>query len=409
VSGESEERELDPRLARVIRELEATGAPVELLDAAWRLVWISDELKGLIRAESEQDLGYGEHILMRYQSPQWRSLATDETAVRAFRRNVPYMAHDTPGGIEALRRILNDEVAAAVAEVAPEPTPPWWSFEMDLVQPDMPPARVWCHSARLHDRDGECFGIVRLYSPGLRAGILALVARGDEALLERMAKAVEPAPRPAAVVFADLEASGALSRRLPSAAYFSLLRAITTAVDRVVIDGGGIVGKHAGDGMTAFFLSDDCGSDSAAARAALEAARELSETAAEAAQRLAEDGPPIEADDCLLNLGVHWGPSLYLGQIVTGGRLEVTALGDEVNECARIQQSARQGQVLASKPLIERLCDDDAAALHLDRARLIYTPVADLPEASEKAVRDAGALAVVDVRHVLHGDDEDDG
>jgi hypothetical protein len=102
---------------------------------------------------------------------------------------------------------------------------------MDFVQPDMTPARVWCHSARLHDRDGECFGIVRLYATGLRARVLALVARGDETLFERMARAVEPAPRAAAVLFADLEASGLLSRRLSSAAYFALLRRIATAVD----------------------------------------------------------------------------------------------------------------------------------------------------------------------------------
>jgi class 3 adenylate cyclase len=397
VTDKADSRELDPRLDHVIQELEATGAPVELLDSAWRLVWISDELRGLIDAESDEQLGYGEHILMRYQSPQWRALATEETAARLFQRNVPYMVHDTPGGIDTLRSFLNEEVAALVAEVEPVPTPPWWSFEMDLIQPDMPPVRVWCHSTRLHDRDGECFGILRLYSPGLRAGVLALVARGDEALFERMARAVEPAPRPAAILFADLEASGALSRRLPSAAYFSLLRAITTAVDRVVIDCGGIVGKHAGDGMTAFFLSDDCGSDSAAARAAIEAARKLSEAAADAAQHLADEGPPLEADECLINIGVHWGPSLYLGQIVTGGRLEVTALGDEVNECARVQEAARKGQVLASKPLVERLSDEDADALQLERTRLRYTTVAELPDASEKAVRDAGALAVVDV------------
>ena len=399
-------RPVDPRLTEVIHELEATGAPVELLDDEWRLVWVSDELKGLIGEEDDARLGYGRHILERYQSPEWRSLVTDETALRAFARNVPYMAHDLQGGKDALREILEGDVATALDEIEPQPTPSWWSFEMDLVQSDMPPARVWCHSARLHDRDGECFAIVRLYAVGLRARILALVARGDEALFERMARAVEPAPRPAAVLFADLEASGVLSRRLPSGAYFSLLRAITTAIDQAVIECGGIVGKHAGDGVTAFFLSDECGSDSAAARAAIEAARKLSETAAEAAQALADEGPALEDDECLLNIGVHWGPSLYIGQVVTGGRLEITALGDEVNECARIQQSAREGQVLASKPLIERLADEDADALELERNRLRYTTVADLPNASEKAVRDAGALAVVDVREEARREDD---
>jgi len=65
-----------------------------------------------------------------------------------------------------------------------------------------------------------------------------------------------------------------------------------------------------------------------------------------------------------INAGVHWGGALYLGQVITGGRLEVTALGDEVNECARIQQSARDGALLASKPLVERLDRAVRAELH---------------------------------------------
>jgi class 3 adenylate cyclase len=166
----------------------------------------------------------------------------------------------------------------------------------------------------------------------------------------------------------------------------------------VVIDCGGIVGKHAGDGVTAFFLSDDCGSDTAAAYAAIDAARKLFRAATEAAEEAGDEGAPLNPDDCLLNIGTHWGPNLYIGQVVTSGRLEITALGDEVNECARIQQSAHGGQVLASKPLVERLSDEDAAALDLDRPRLRYTTVAELPDATDKALRDAGSLAVVDVR-----------
>ena len=83
-----------------------------------------------------------------------------------------------------------------------------------------------------------------------------------------------------------------------------------------------------------------------------------------------------------------------MGQVVTGGRLEVTALGDEVNEAARLQQAARNGQVLASKSLVERLSIADAAKLGLDPARMSYTPVAELPDVDEKVVRDAGAIAV---------------
>jgi class 3 adenylate cyclase len=196
------------------------------------------------------------------------------------------------------------------------------------------------------------------------------------------------------VLFADLQSSAVLSRRLPSAAYFKLVRALTTAMDEVVVAEKGIVGKHAGDGVTAFFLCDDLGSDSAAARAAIQAARRITEGAARAAKEVGEETGLIESADCSVNVGLHWGGALYMGQLVTGGRLEVTALGDRVNEAARIQESARDGEVLASKSLIEHLSDEDAAALGLDADGVIYRTVGELDSATDKAIRDAGGIPV---------------
>ena len=61
----------------------------------------------------------------------------------------------------------------------------------------------------------------------------------------------------------------------------------------------------------------------------------------------------------------------------------MTALGDEVNECARIQQSARDGALLASKPLVERLDPERRAGV---RAR----PADDhVPHGRRAAGRDA--------------------
>jgi class 3 adenylate cyclase len=82
---------------------------------------------------------------------------------------------------------------------------------------------------------------------------------------------------------------------------------------------------------------------------------------------------------------------------VTRGRSEVTALGDEMNEAARIEACATGGRVLASKALIERLNREDAAALGLDTAHLKYTPLGDLSTATDKARRDAPSIAVCEV------------
>jgi class 3 adenylate cyclase len=212
-------------------------------------------------------------------------------------------------------------------------------------------------------------------------------------MFERMARLAEPGRREAAIVFADIQSSGDLSRHLSSAAYFRLVQSLFTSLDAVVIEASGIVGKHAGDGLSAFFLAEDCGSREAAAAAAIDAAVKLAGTAREAGA-----GSELEpAHELRLNVGAHWGGALYIGQVVTGGRLEVTALGDEVNECARIQESARDGTVLASKALIERLDSEHSKGIGVDPDTVAYCTVAELPGASEKAVRDAGSIPVTEV------------
>ena len=83
--------------------------------------------------------------------------------------------------------------------------------------------------------------------------------------------------------------------------------------------------------------------------------------------------------------------------ITTIGLTEIAALGDEVNEGGRIEACAIGGRALASKELMERLEPDDAAALALDPHRVTCIPLADLPTATEKARRDAPAIAVCEV------------
>ena len=157
-----------------------------------------------------------------------------------------------------------------------------------------------------------------------------------------------------------------------------------------MIDAGGLVGRHVGDGVVAFFLAETTGSESAAARACISAARALRGALGEVATRSG-----LEPDDIVLRFGLHWGSTLYVGAVTTSGRAEVTALGDEVNEAARIEACATGGLTLASKALVERLEPDDAAVLDLDPDRVTYTPLADLSTATEKARRDAPAVLLL--------------
>ena len=75
---------------------------------------------------------------------------------------------------------------------------------------------------------------------------------------------------------------------------------------------------------TAFFLTEQLGSESTAAKAALQAAYELPDVVESAVARLRDERLPIDASACRLNVGVHWGASHFIGQqLATSGRLEV--------------------------------------------------------------------------------------
>jgi class 3 adenylate cyclase len=110
----------------------------------------------------------------------------------------------------------------------------------------------------------------------------------------------------------------------------------------------------------------------------------------------------LAEDEITVRAGLHWGATLYIGSIITAGRSEVTALGDEVNEAARIEACASGGRSLASKAFLERLNKDDAAALDLDLNNVNYTQLADLDTATDKARRDAPAIAVSDIATASH-------
>jgi class 3 adenylate cyclase len=246
---------------------------------------------------------------------------------------------------------------------------------------------------RIHAADGTLAGTALLYKPAAGMTTLAtMAAQGDLEHFARMQGVARAARRPAAILFADLEASSSLARHLSTAGYFAVGRRLVRAADQCIVDGGGLVGRHGGDGVGAFFLAETAASESAAARACITAARELRRAMADVAARSG-----LEPRDVVLRFGLHWGSSAYVGQITTSGRSEVTALGDEVNEAARIEACASGGRMLASKSLIERLAPEDAAALGIDPDQVMYTPVADLPTATEKARRDAPAIAVCEV------------
>ena len=391
-------QQIDHRLAEIAEWLDASRWGAEIWDSEWRLAHISHESRAVIGGEQDPDeLGIGRHVLEARYSEPWYRTVNDASRRQLVELELPYVAWDTPGGAERVRELFAKVTGRPAPPIEAVEPPPVWTAQITLTLPGQPAFPVQYIAFRIYSTGGEFLGTAYFYGSTLPARLVALVTRGNEQMFERMAALVEPGRRTAAVLFADLQASGSLSRRLPSAAYFELVQSLTTAMDEAVIEHRGIVGKHAGDGVTAFFLADDFPSASACAASAIEAAHQVRVTACRVADYHAERTGLFTGTDCAINVGLHWGGTLYMGQVVTGGRLEVTALGDEVNEGARIQQSARDGALLASKALVERLTADEGRRIGVDPEEVVYTTVAELPGADAKAMRDAGTLPVTEL------------
>ena len=387
-----------PLLRRWASVLNQNGYWASLLDAEWRCVFVTDELLSGYR-----DMGattpppIGTHYFSAETRKFFVGTLGGAWASPDFRRAWfleagRYMFPGTPGSREALRRVVDPELADLVDVLQPQDFPAIWTNRTDFTAAGAEAAgsAVWI---RIEDHDGHCVGACSLPKPAAGMSHLARAAGiADLRHLERMSIVARPDRHPAAILMADLDASSALARHLPTAQYFAFVRRLVRTADRCIIDAGGIVGRHAGDGIVAFFLADTAGSEAAAASTCITAARAVRDSIPDIAAR-----SELSLAECSLRFGLHWGSTLYMGRILTGGRSEVTALGDEVNEAARIEACASGGRTLASKSLLERLSGVDAEALGLDTGHVTYTPLAELASATDKARRDAPSIAVCEI------------
>ncbi|HJR89881.1 MAG TPA: adenylate/guanylate cyclase domain-containing protein, partial [Aeromicrobium sp.] len=361
----------NPDLRDIAIAMEAAGVLFEIQDSRFRCVYLSSEF---IRFG---EMSADEALRMIGRSSIWRALRADADIVRLTRESgTAWFQHNAP----IMRRYLDpadsdfkeifDSTAPYAAEIEPLPATPraWYDrvafptsvrFRQTMLG-DQNQVQL-----RISDDEGRFIGVVFLYRGMLPESLLHRLGRGEQSLFERMDRVREPGRRTAAILFADLEASGLLSRHLSSRGYFELIRDLTDLIDTSVIAHDGITGKHAGDGGSALFITADFeGSESAAARAAIETARAIRDGSGQ----LGPDDVEVK-----VNVGLHWGSTLMVGQVATGGRLEVTALGDQMNEGARIEAVATNGAILASKDLIERLDAADARAMGIDPDAIAYS------------------------------------
>jgi len=388
----------DLTLAEAASAFRDSGQWAEIVDACWRTVYVTDDMRlaqGFMLERVPVLLGghyFGPESLTA--RTQWRTGAIAVDSMRTLLTELgPWVLADTPNGHAALRedvdprlRDIVDQLSASERTFAASGTYVGHGAAGSRPTIDMT-------AVRIRDADGRLAGTAVLHKPHVAMSVLAtLGALGDQAHFERMQSVERAGRRPAAILFADLESSSPLARQLSTAAYFSVGRRMVRAADQCIVDAGGLSGRHVGDGIVAFFLAANLGSEPAAASACIGAAQALRAEMVEVAHR-----SDLAPETLTMRFGLHWGATPYVGLISTAGRAEIAALGDEVNEGARIEACATGGRILASKQLIERLEPDDAAALGIDPNSITYTRLGDLNTATDKARRDAPSIPVCDI------------
>lgn len=391
-----------PVLASLADALQETNQWAWIFDRDWRVLFVTDAQRRSFAADpvAMVPVMVDVHIFgPEYveQALAWRtgpiSMDIHEASAAALG---PYLLRDTPGGPAAVQDWLDPRLVHVLDGVEPARPDDLARFTFRSG------TTLGRHDVKgmvlpIHDAAGERLGSLVMYVPAAPMDVLGAMAfERDLDHLTRANSLSLAGRRPAAILFADLEGSSALARSLSAASYFSAVRRIVRAADRAIVDAGGVVGRHVGDGVVAFFPVETSGSESAAARGCISAAVAIRSAMAQVAERSG-----LAPDALAVRFGLHWGGTLYMGNVATLARSEVTALGDEVNETARIEASATGGLTLASKQLLERLDPSDADAIGLDLDRVSYTLLGELPTATAKARRDAAGVAVTDLAALL--------
>ena len=255
------------------------------------------------------------------------------------------------------------------------------------------PVSVHLLALRVSDAAGRVAGTVLLTKPPIgMSTVSTMLYELDLDHLEQMQRMSGAARRPAAILFADLEGSSSLARRLSTHSYFALGRRLISAADRCVIDAGGLVGRHVGDGVVAFFLMETLGSESAAARACITASRALRAAVDGVAAR--SDVDPERSSSASGSTGAprstwaastpaaaaRWRPSATRSTRALGSRRAPPEGGRSRRRTSSSGSIRRMPPPSASIPITSPT----------PRSR-------DLETATEKARRDAPAIPVCDV------------
>ncbi|MBN2003709.1 MAG: tetratricopeptide repeat protein [Anaerolineae bacterium] len=183
------------------------------------------------------------------------------------------------------------------------------------------------------------------------AAVDAAIAGIQRQLAERTSPASATVPahqrKQITVLFADISGFTTMSEALDAEAVHELVNAVWESLDRLIVEHGGYIDKHVGDGVMALWGVSQAQEDDPewAVRVALLMQQELVGIGEKLAALtrtlfLHESMPEVR-----MRIGINTGPVL-LGEVGTMG--EFSAIGDAVNLASRLQEVAPVGGVLIS-------------------------------------------------------------
>ena len=219
----------DPALAEAASALNVARAWAHVVDRDWRWVYMTDDVRlSLGRPPRMIDVPLGLH----YFGPE---TADSEMNQRAFRPETsgrcavaglgPWLLADARGGRAELREVLDARYHDLIDAIEPDDRSIVRSFPMPAYTVAGAATDLLTTAWRIRDTRGRLAGTVIQTIPAAGMTMLGtLASAGDAGHFARMQSVAKAGRRPAAILFADLEASSPLARRLSTASYFALGR-----------------------------------------------------------------------------------------------------------------------------------------------------------------------------------------
>src|SRR3954466_1544964 len=214
----------DPVLAATASTLNEAGYWGEVVDRDWRGLFLTDEARWMCGGRAEL-AGYpvGGHFLGPQRAEAalgWRGGQFPLDILRqAMTLFGPYILADPPGGRDELRGLVEPRLRDIVDTLSPIElaASAWFTFRGIYTAAGTGVDINIC-LLRLRNDRGEVVGTAILDKPAVgMATLTRMTAMGDLRHFQRIEQVARPGRRPAAVLFADLESSSPLSRRLSTA------------------------------------------------------------------------------------------------------------------------------------------------------------------------------------------------